>query len=58
MGIVELSFSNEANVFYTASCDRSIKKWIIDFEAKTMTEQSVMTINEDDDKIYKDNVDK
>ena len=58
MGIIELAFSTEANVFYTASCDRSIKKWLLDSEAKTITEQSVLTISEADDKLYKDNVDK
>jgi hypothetical protein len=58
MGIIELAFSSEANVFFTASCDRSIKKWVIDVEAKTITEQSALNISEADDKILKDNVDK
>jgi WD40 repeat protein len=38
MGISELAWSSEAGVFYTSSNDRSIKKWKVDVEAKTIEE--------------------
>jgi len=58
MGISELAFSSEANIFFTASNDRSIKKWKIDFEAKTLEEISVLTLSDIDEQEYKENVDK
>ena len=58
MGISELAFAAEAGVFYTASNDRTIKKWKIDFEAKSIEELSVLTLSAVDEQQYKENVDK
>lgn len=58
MGISELAFSSEAGVFFTSSNDRSIKKWTLDTEAKTITESGIMTLADVDEQGYKENVDK
>ena len=49
MGISEFAFSGEAGVFFTCSNDRSIKKWKIDFEGKTIDEVSVLTLSDTDE---------
>lgn len=49
MGISEFAFAAEEGVFYTCSNDRSIKKWKIDFGAKSIDEVSLLTLSDVDE---------